>query len=72
MVSDSDGDYIFRFTYSTDGAASIEIGSEWDGQISDSLTDNEKLKILGELMIQFGTRIMSSEVGEVLHGDPVE
>lgn len=70
MVSDAEKDYIFRFTYGGDDSASIEIGAQWDEQISDSLEDNEKLKVLGELMIQFGTRILSSEVGEVLNGDP--
>lgn len=70
MASDDDKNYIFRFTYGGDETASIEVGSEWDESIEDSLTENEKLKIIGELMIQFGTRILSSEVGEVLNGDP--
>ena len=69
MVSDENKDFIFQFTYSGDQSASIEVGSQWEERIEGTLTENEKLKIIGELMIQFGTRILSSEVGEVYGGD---
>lgn len=72
MVSDAEKDYIFQFTYSgNENAASIEVGAQWDDQIDGDLSENEKLKIIGELMIQFGTRILSSEVGEVYDGNQV-
>lgn len=69
MASDVEKNYIFQFTYRGDETANIEVGSAWDEQIDGDLSENEKLKIIGELMIQFGTRILSSEVGEVYDGD---
>ena len=69
MESDVEKDFIFQFTYGGDETASIEVGSQWEERIEGELTENEKLKIIGELMIQFGTRILSSEVGEVYNGD---
>lgn len=58
-MTEQQTDYAFRITYSKEGGWDLNFGPE-----TADLTDNAKLYLAGKMLIDLGSRLLTSEVSD--------